>query len=319
MNIRAKSWLLALVMSIGLFLGMAQGALAQTRSLKASIPSYKDPPSARFDVTGTAALTAEQPGPDQELFIDITGKGEISGSDYRLEIVAEYSGNAAPEGETTITFSQILIGDTLYVRSTDPTGRTEPEWRARDVSDSPGGPEGTLLGPGFGLTGPNHKYETLFDSTEAGKEVINGAPTTKYEIAVDYEALAEMFDLNEESYVEMSVTMWVGDNDMYTHRLTQTQEAFDEDISIVFDITYDFKDFGAAIEITAPPEAEVEGRPGQEPTGMPAGMPRRGGMATGMPKAGQGGQNSEWTLALLGVACLAAGVMIRRVGVRRRT
>src|SRR5215210_7395879 len=241
MNTHAKVWILALIMAISLFGGLAQST--QASRLKTPLPPTKTPTSARFDFDGSISVESTTPGLENTS-IEMVGNGAVTQDAFQMDLTIK-----APEGVTgassgDITFSTIVIDNNLYFKMGGISPETDDQWYVSDLSGIVGA-EGTL--PGMPTSDPSN-VEEAYITTEVGKETINGAPTTKYRIDVDFEKLYVLLGYPEEQAAELAKSlnmvmfMWVGDNDMYVHRMSLSVEIAvpeaDLSMSLQFAITY---------------------------------------------------------------------------------
>ena len=313
MNRQKFSWMLSLLMILGM-------ALAGVRSASASqadpLPQIKNPSAAKFNITGSMTLGGSTlPGLDEPL--PISGKGAISGNNYEMDLTVKVP-QALSSGTQDLTTSQKLIDGKLYTKTSIPGG--EDKWYVSDLGAAGGG-TGSLTGLGPGLEG----YYTV---KMEGKEAVDGAPTTKYRIDIDLEKLladsgASTSGLEGSTYM---MYLWVGDADMYIHKLNVVMDlkssSDDTTIQIKIDLAMTFYDFDVPVTITAPANAEPLDLGGNTTIlgGMPSsvggvmgGMP--GMTSAGMPKSGAPHSDNTLLLALL---ALSTGLLVSGVAVRRK-
>jgi|GEM_PF-5841281 len=324
MNTRGKTWLLALIVAMGLLMGMVQGADA--RRLKSPLPPTKTPTSGTFDFTGSITVESASAGVENAT-IEMTGNGAFSQEAFQMELTIR-----APEGTTgsssnEITFSTVVLDEKFYFKMAGVSPEIDDQWYVADLEDAPPGSTGTL--PGMPTSDPTG-VEEAFTTTEEGKETINGIPTTKYRIDVDLKKLYVLMGVPERDAAELArnnemvMFMWVGDMDMYVHRMSLSLESEvpEADLRTSMQFTINYKDLDKPVTITAPPNAQPidlssttsilpGGVPIGMPVGMPVGMPRGTGM--GMPRTGAANQVSiPWALVSVGVLMVAAGGVMRR-------
>jgi hypothetical protein len=274
--------------------------------------------------------------------IQLTGSGAFSGKQLQEDVTVTLPPELAQAGSpSSVTTSLILIDSKVYVKVSGVPGQ-EDKWYVMDVGQMAGGMEGSLFGvPGTNVTGPNQQFADAFTSREAGKETINGAATTKWDVDVDLPKLMQMLSAagtpqSEQTTqvianTKMMLHLWIGDSDMYIYReqvhmeiqVPQSGTTSSASGNLVMDITINFKDLGAAVAITAPPNATpISTAPTGTsssllfgmPMGMPIGMPGAM-MPTGMPRTGAGdaGDNTMPLAGLaLGLLFVAMGVLARR-------
>ena len=335
MNARVRVSLVSLFVVMALAALQVPGAAAYQAG--GNLPTYKEPPSARFDITGNLSISGGTGVGN--INAKITGNGAMSGGNLQEDITVNVSGGPSG-GSTSVTSSVILIGTMYYMKISSPStpgAAGTDKWYVVDLSKVPGGQNALPGMGGSGLTGIDPKYQAAFHTTQLGKETINGASTTKYQLDVDLPKLLELMGSADPQTVQMLnnaklvVYMWIGDDDMYVH---QTRAVMDvkvsvpnsSDITLALDFLITFKDFGAPITITAPANAEpldmgTSGTSGSLIFGMPTsfigGMPSS--MPTGMPTTGASDNGGRPPLSLMPLAltalallCLATGGLLRR-------
>jgi hypothetical protein len=322
MKLRKLSWLAALVVFLALVLGATGSAAAAPPG--DHLPQIEDPTSVRFDIEGSISTSGGT--------IPISGQGAAAGDDLMLD--AELQAPAGASGPDKLTFNVVAVGSKFYFKTTGLSDETDDKWYVVEV-------------PGMGLGGievlAGIDMDVLHDAvtvTSTSKETVNGAPTTRYNMNVNPDALrAAGPDVEEGVILETTVTltMWVGDTDMYVHKLAVASESVatvGETTSFArVEVTVTFKDFDTPITITPPADAEpidiesvladmplgdlLGGLPGAIPS-VPVDQPSE--MPTGMPSTGTGTGTplSSWPLALFGIgaATLACGIALRRREVR---
>lgn len=339
MRKRTRLWLV-LFMVVGMALGSAGIASAQTNPF----PTTKEPGSAQFDISGSyfSFLVGGSQTSGGMIDFRISGGGAVSGKNMQLDmtltrIVPETAGDPPdPNDPNAVRISMILLDGKLYFKLPGFTG--EDNWIVTDAGELT---TGSLTGSMTGMGGFDPRYTNAFTVTQEGKETLNGAPTTKYRIDVDYEkllsAMGSQLDTSvppgSVSDIQYVMYMWVGDNDMYLHQMNMSLDGTlpiaDATLNVNFDFTITFRDFDQPVTITAPPNAEeldlsslgidpsmipggVLGMPGVVATGMPgigtgmAGMPRTGAPSGSFPFV-------PVAVAVLGLLCLALGGIARRI------
>ncbi len=346
MNSRVKSWMLALMLVMGLVAYLpARGAGA--RPLTDPLPQTKTPTSARFDITGNLGISGGQGLGD--LNFQLTGSGALSGKNVQEDITinipnlfpTQPSGGPSPASPSAIKVSVIIVGNKVYTKTDTEPPQGNTKWVVSDLSQM-GGMQSAFPGMGSNLIGPNSAYAAAFTTTQVGKETLNGAATTKYQVNVDLRELFQLTGTKIDAQTEqtlqnskLTMFMWVGDSDMHVHQLSLMLNSTVPSATpntppstVTFNLNIAFKDFDTAITIIPPPESETVsagvGSPASSlfpgglgptmlgPIGMPAGMPGVA-MPTGMPRTGHGDQDNLLPLlAALGLSCLAAGGLIRR-------
>ncbi|MDQ3704375.1 MAG: hypothetical protein M3437_03975 [Chloroflexota bacterium] len=351
MRKNTRLWLV-LFMVLGMALSLGGAASAQTNPF----PTTKQPSSGRFDISGSYKISASGGSLDENVNINatISGGGAFSGQNMQMDMtlnmdVPESAGGpSGAGGPSSTTISMILVDGRLYMKLPGMSG--EDRWVVTDAGEmGAGGPMGGMTGGVGGMTGLDPKYADAYTVTQEGKENLNGAPTTRYRIDVDFEKLqaamgSEMgTPMPEDASSQMTYVMhiWIGDNDMYLHKMhmlmdsTTTISESDMTLRMTIDFTFAFRDFDQPITITAPANAEeidlssaglnpnvipaVAGMPGSVATGMGMGMPAIGTGMAGMPRTGM--PSSAFpieiaALAALGLLCMVLGGVARRVSVR---
>ncbi len=175
------------------------------------------------------------------------------------------------------------------------------------------GMPGSVVGMPGSLTDIDPMLHAAISSKEVGKEDLNGAPTTKYQLDVDLEKLATAAGAPPEELGNSSLTMllWVGDTDMYVHQfsimLNAESTSGDITLSLMMDLTVTFSDFDVPVTITAPPNAE----PIDLGAGPIVSMPTT--TSAGMPRTGSGTDNTM----LLVLLAVSIGLVLSGVAVRR--
>jgi hypothetical protein len=360
MHRRIQAWGLAVALLLG-GLGTAWPAAAQTGGL----PTVKPPPSARFDISGsiTAHTVGNSLAPG-DLTVAISGSGAQVGTNLQEDVtialtlpaIPGLTDPSAPSTPISITTSTILVDGKSYTRIGGLGGATgADQWYATDLSTLPGGganmenPLGSLIGVDPAMAA---QYATAFTVQPLGQETISGGATTKYQVDVDlpklYAAMGvtqteETTQLLQNSTLVM--TMWVGDNDQYLYQIQtrlNSQVTDPEDNSttrLAMDLRITYRDFGAAITITAPANAvpldlsgttegatglpgllgvAVPGMPTTAPLpGMPSVLPVPASAppATpmpGMPRSGLPDAGGAAGLLALALLCVSGGVLARQ-------
>ncbi|HEX8231513.1 MAG TPA: hypothetical protein VF826_19705 [Chloroflexia bacterium] len=349
MRKNTRLWLV-LFMVLGMALSLGGVASAQTDPF----PATKQPASARFDISGSYKISASggSLGENVDINATISGGGAFSGQNMQMDMtvnmdIPQSAGSPSGAGvPSSTTISMIIVDGKLYMKMPGISG--EDRWVVTDAGEM-GAPMGGMTGGVGGMTGLDPRYAEAFTVTEEGKETLNGAPTTRYRIDVDYEKLVAAMGsemgatMPEDTSTQMTYVMhfWIGDNDMYLHKMhmlmDSTSTISDMTMRMTFDLTFAFRDFDQPITITAPPNAEeldlsslglnpnalpvgaVPGMPGTVAGGVGMGMPAIGTGMAGMPRTGvpSGTFPIEIVaLAALGLLCLVLGGVARRIGVR---
>jgi hypothetical protein len=333
MNAKVKSLLTAMFMVLGLATFQVQSAAAYQAG--GNLPAYKEPPSVRFDIKGSLSVSA--PAPTGNTSILISGSGAMAGSNFQEDVTVNLPANSSSGGFglTSATTSLVLIDKMFYFKVSGlPSGAGGGDkWYVMDLSKVPGG-QTTLPGMGgSGLTGLDPKYQDALHTTQLGKETINGASTTKYQVDVDLQKLLALMGSSDPQTAQvlgnakLVVYMWIGDDDIYVH---QTRAVLDlktsvpnsSDITLSMDFLITYKDFGAPITITAPADAQpidlganASSTAGSLLLGMPSSFVMSGmasAMPTGMPKTGSSHQDLPLIPLALGLTCLTAGALLRK-------
>ena len=343
MRTRIKAWGLALALALGLAVGIVQGAAA--RPLAADpLPPYKEPTSARFDISGSISSGDEQ--------IQITGTGALSGKDLQEDVTV-----MAPGMTQTVTSSIIELGTKIYIKTSGTGSQEDNTWYVLDTNDLTGG-QTTVPGMmGGSLTGPDPQYAAAFTSQQIGKETITGAATTEYQVDVDLQKLLTLMGTPPDPQTAATLQnttlrmyLWIGDADTYLHRLSLMAQSKipvsdTESTGVALALTITYRDIDTQITIVAPPDAvplPVAGPggagslfPGGLPTGMPGllpGMPGTlpgmpgvlpgmpvtqpaptgTGAVPGMPRTGNPLPINAWPVLLFSLGCLLTGGWLRR-------
>ena len=322
MKTRVRLWLLSLVMLLTLAPALAQGASA--RSTADELPTTKEPSSAKFDINGSITST----GMGEGVTIEISGAGQMAKDKLQLDMtLAMPDLPAAPGSPNSFTISMITLDQKLYFKMTGLSTEGEDKWYVSDLSDA-----GLMPGMGTGMTGLDPELAEALTVTEMGKEAINGAPTTKYQIDFDLNMLNDLSGGGTEQEAldnaTMVMYMWVGDSDMYLH---QMRLEMDIEIAepgggpssqLLMDLTMTFKEFDQPVNIAAPANAEpldltgggvFSGIPGGSIIGMPIGTGMgmsAGGM--GMPRSGDSDYSLTIALTTMGLMLVVSGSLLRR-------
>jgi hypothetical protein len=292
--------MLSLVIALGLALGGARAVLAAPGV--DHLPEVKTPSSGKFVLSGSISSDGQT--------IPISGSGAFSGNDAMVDLTL-----TAPEGATSgpdkIMLSAIALDNKLYFKISGLGA--DDEWYVADLDDLMAGMPGSVVGMPGSMTDLDPMLHAAISSKEVGKEVINGAATTKYQLDVDLEKLATAAGAPPEELGNSSLTMllWVGDTDMYVHQfsimLNAESTSGDITISLMMDLTMTFSDFDVPVTITAPPNAE----PIDLGAGPIVSMPTT--TSAGMPKTGAGSDNTMLLVLLaLSMSLVLSGVAVRR-------
>jgi hypothetical protein len=262
--------ILALFVVFGLAFGAAQSAWAQGKS---QLPQIKQPSSERFDIAGTIA--SSNSGVAQST---ISGNGAISGNNVEATITVE---SGAMQGQTgispTLSLSLAVVDGKAYIKISGlAAAGIEDKWY---VFNAPQGANAGTIGSGKGIVPANPALAQAYTVTEVGKETLNGAPTTKYQIDVDVNKLIAAIAAQAGQGATPPTTLppslpktqiteqdfvWIGDNDRYLYKLAETinvkvtgsSSSQIPNTTITEDITIQFHDFDQPVTITAPPNAE---------------------------------------------------------------
>jgi len=335
MNGRVKSLLISLFMVWGLAAIYVQAAAAYQEG--GNLPTYKEPASARFDIKGSLSLAAgAEVG---NIDTQITGSGAIANGNLQEDITVNLPALSGTGSPTSATSSVILIDKMYYFKVSGAGSGTPDTWFVVDLNKAAGA-GGSLPGMGgSNLTGFDPRYAAAMRATQLGKESINGAPTTKYQIDMDLQKLMELMGSTSSdpqtaqvlNNAKMVVYMWIGDDDQYVHQTramldlkvsVPTNSDVAQSISLAMDMLITYKDFGAPITITAPANAQPldVGTSGSTSTvntlflGMPTSL--LGGMTTqmptGMPTTGAGQEDLPLVPLALAVLCLSSGALLRK-------
>src|SRR5918912_1609829 len=117
MNARVRVLLASLWVVMGLAALQVQGAAAYQASGK--LPTYKEPPSARFDINGNGSISGGTG--IGNINLTVTGGGAVAGGNLQEDITVNVSGG--PSGSSTstsATTSLILIGSMYYLKLSSP-------------------------------------------------------------------------------------------------------------------------------------------------------------------------------------------------------
>ena len=326
MKTKVRLWLLSVVMLLTLAPALAQGASARSRADE--LPITKEPSSAKFDINGTITST----GMGEDVTIQISGSGQMTKDKLQMDMTLAIPDlPAAPGSPNSFTISMIILDEKLYFKMTGLSTGGEEQWYVSDLSDA-----GLMPGMGTGMTGLDPALAEALTVTQMGKEAINGAPTTKYQIDFDLNMLNNLAGGGTEQEAldnaTMVMYMWVGDNDMYLHQMRLEMDVEIAEPSggpssqLMMDLTMTFKEFDQPVNIVAPANAEpldlagsgvLSGIPGGSIIGMPIGTGMgmtRGNM--GMPRSGSNDYNLAIALTMIGLTLVVSGSVLRRRAAR---
>ncbi len=332
MRIRKRSWLLSLIMTLSLALGMVQSADA--RSLSDQLPMTKEPSSAKFDISGN--ITSK--GIGEDVTIQISGSGQMAKDKLQLDMTLSAPDlPATPGSPNSFTISTITLDQKLYFKMTGLSTEGDDKWYVSNLSDT--GSTGLMPGMGMGMTGLDPELADALTVTDMGKEAINGAPTTKYKVDFDLDKLNTLSGstTNPSTLDNASIVMymWVGDSDMYLHQMRLEMDIEIAEPSggpssqLLIDLTMTFKEFDQPVNIVAPANAEpldltsggiLSGIPGGSIVTVPigTGMGMTTGMGMGMPRSGNSDHSLTIALAMVGLMLVGSGGVLRRRAVRVR-
>lgn len=181
-----------------------------------------------------------------------------------------------------MTLNQIQIGNLYYFKLTG-----TPQWQVIDLRQTLGNVpniQSNIPGlNGFNPNGGQRTYEAARQAQMLGPEMINGAATTQYQAAVDVAALYTSLGTPPAQAAQiaavskLTLTVWVGDADQFLYQqrvvLNSKAPAPGGLVDVVVDFTITYRDFGAAVTITAPADAVPYVPGGAAPTPMPT-VPR---------------------------------------------
>lgn len=313
------TWILSLIMAFVITAGAATGA--SVRPNADSLPQTKDPSSAKLKITGRVIIGDSSTNANSGEPGAITGSGLLAGNDFELELTVKSGATNGPD----ITAREKLVGGKLYIKISN--GSNDSKWV---VSDAPAGIANGIAG----ITGLDPRRATAYTVKMLGKETLDGVATTKYQIDADLAKLSSAAGVDASTIGDSTLRYyeWVGDADMYIHRVdySLTLSGNSGSIDGLEEFTIDFYDFDVPATITAPTDVQainvlvdtsvlggISGNGGMSTSagmpGMPVGMPM--GMPTGMPTTGSGAGNSTLPLALL---ALSFGLVLSGVAVKRR-
>ncbi len=337
-----------LFMVVGLLVGMLGTGHAAAASPSAdTLPTYKEPSSARFDLSGYVKVGSSN---EDTINLPISGGGALSGKNLQEDVTVDLSGlvagagvNPIPGQQAALTTSIIVLDGKIYFK-TSGLGTPQEKWTEVDA-DSAGALSGMF---GSNLTGFDPKYAEAFTVTQVGKDTVNGAATTKYHVAVDYQKLLALVSpsgtppelADTQTTFNLTFDLWIGSSDQYIHKvalaLSGSTTAQGTTTSIEMSLTIVYKEFDVPVTITAPTNVEkldlsqsglgsgvgmlpigglLGGVPGSMSTGVGMGMPSVNKPMAGMPKTGAGAGGGAPLIivaAALGLLCIALGGAVRR-------
>ena len=248
------------------------------------------------------------PGAGQVL--PMKGEGALDPQNRRGRLVFQTAGALGGGGG----IEQVFEGDVIYMKMPAAAQRLgmKKSWLKVDVKEA-----GRALGidPGqLGQLGGNDPRQ-MIDQIRAvsgeverqGTEVVRGVETTRYRAEVDIRrypdrlppAQREQARVAVEKLVEQTgsdtypMTLWIGDDDLV--RRVRIEYDFDmpgQEKKAEFSMTMEFFDFGARVNVAAPPEKDVQdlselaaafgGQGGGVPQ-VPQGQPPQGQAPQGQP------------------------------------
>src|SRR5438270_5726079 len=136
MNARVRVSLASLFVVMALAASQVPGAAAYQAG--GNLPTYKEPPSARFDISGNLSISGGTGVGN--INAKITGNGAMSGGNLQEDITVNVSGG--PSGSSTsVTSSVILIGTMYYMKISSPStpgAAGMDKWYVVDLSKVPG-------------------------------------------------------------------------------------------------------------------------------------------------------------------------------------
>ncbi|HKP54730.1 MAG TPA: hypothetical protein VJ183_19000 [Chloroflexia bacterium] len=316
MNIRKWTWVLSLVVALGLALGGARTVSAAPGV--DHLPQTKTPASGKFVLSGSISSEGSGGVVSEPQTIPVSGSGAFSGDDAMLDVTL-----TAPEGVTSgpdkIMFSIIALDNKLYFK-TSGLGIEDDKWYVADLDSALTGMPGSVMGMPGSMTDLEAMVHAAISSKEVGKETINGVATTKYQLDVDVEKLAIAAGGSTEGLedVTLSMLLWVGDADMYVHQFSVTYDiettSGDITFSLMIDLMVTFSDFDMPVTITAPPDAEpIDEELATILGGMPISTTGPPETTVGMPRSGSGIDNTM----LIALLAVSMGLVLSGVAVRR--
>ncbi len=199
--------------------------------------------AAAFDDLTTAKVSLSLEGA-----MDIESSGEV---DYRGEDPAMRMSLTGVYGEGSSS-ELILVDKVMYLQI---AGENAPYLKV-DLSD-PDNPLAGSLGD-MSSVDPRKTIQSFTENvesvTDVGSEDIDGSPTTHYVLVADAAALAEQLDADGSTPASMTFDMWLDEQDR--------PRRIEADLGDQGSLRSDLTDFGAAVEIEAPPASEVQEMPG---------------------------------------------------------
>lgn len=341
---RNIKFFMALVIFAGLLVGMVgTGSRASAHVLADTLPVTKTPSSSHFDFSGNLKSSD---GTGTDLSLQLNGTGATSGSDIQedetvnLQLPPLLGGGSTSNEPITVTTSVILTGGKAYIKYSGLGAGSDNQWYETDLSGTTGllgtSMIGSMMGGPSNMAGLDPAYSDAYKVTTLGKQTVEGAPTTEYRVDVDLQKLlsalspssppSSLAGLDYQFYI----LMWIGDNDQYVHKLTETLNANYKSggtqSNTSLNLTLTFRDFDTPITISAPANAlpldssalgSLSGG-GISGIGTIGGMPTSAGGALGMPgMTGVGmpktGGHTPGELPILPIS-LALAAMLSLVG-----
>ena len=316
MNNRKWTWVLSLAVALGIALG-GVGAAAAAPGID-HLPQTKTPTSGKFVMSGSISSSGQT--------IPLDGSGAFSGENVMLDLAL-----SRPEGVTSgpeeVTLGAVALDNKLYFKAGG-IGAGSDQWYVVDLNDAMSALPGSVMGMPGSMADLEAMIHSAVSSKEVGKEAINGVPTTKYQLDVDVAKVASATGQPTEGLenTTLSMTLWVGDEDMYVHQFTMAMgvDTTSGDIAFSLDVELmmTFSDLDKPVTITAPAGAQtidaetlavaLSGLSIGGNAGPPIAVEEQ--PTVGMPRTGSG-SDSTLLLALmaLGMGLVLSGVAARRV------
>ncbi len=191
----------------------------------------------------------------------IKGEGDFSfGADTAMRMTVD-----SPEGAMTVLF----VGETIYIKTPQEL-QPGKAWLKIDLSSD--NPLTKSLGGSLDSIKETDPSKALAQLAGAGeitateKETLDGAETTHYSITVDVAKLdggamgmdpTAVAELEKAGVKELPVEIWVDGDNLPVRFVTEVPAG-----GAKAKVQADYSDWGKAVDITAPPAAEVAELPG---------------------------------------------------------
>jgi hypothetical protein len=259
--VKALSVVMAMVIvGVGAFLLFGRGKSADA-AVADAVNSALASKTADLNVTGSGGAAGTT--------IAISGTGAIDFGQNALQTSLKISG-----GPVQLTEQTVYLNKTIYLNLGNEIGQVLPgkSWLSLDVSQLTQGSADTSLGGAGSLgTDPAAALRVLAQNgnkaTDLGSSTINGENVEGYAVTIDPAAIkAELANANLPAWLQQAAKsvsdpnigykVYVDGSDQLARLTTDVSETVSS-LTVHEGITMDFTNYGAAVNITAPPSSEV--------------------------------------------------------------